>query len=329
MRPKKRNIVKMLFFAAVFSILTAMTAAGGEAWAAGKAPGLNASATKKNVLNLLEKYDKDGAYVMKKQIAAGDNVLSWFQGGGRIIDNIDTAVHEETHGYSFSYASSRKGYAYFVGNKRTVYVKPTKVFRSKKTASSVPKRLRTSRYRIYVAKPVQNLASDVLGPYGLLNEFMAYRMGMNNTVSLYPYYVAKKAGWDEWKVFVNSCENDRLAYAEFKYFILHYLSYAKSHDKAVYNGIVNNKQFCRAYRIMEASYAKLIARYEKYLKKLPGVFKKKGYKMTVTKDSVMVYNSRRGGTGLGRFSEDYQNLLKEMKKTKYKSIHNKLIKNGK
>ena len=53
-----------------------------------------------------------------------------------------------------------------------------------------------------------------------------------------------------------------MAYAEFKYYILNYLYYAKKHHPDVYKGIVNNKEFCKAYKTLESSYAKLIKEYE-------------------------------------------------------------------
>lgn len=78
----------------------------------------------------------------------------------------------------------------------------------------------------------------------------------------------KNAGWDAWKGFINSCENDRLAYAEFKYYMLHYLSYAKQRHPEAYQGIIGNREFCKAYSQAESSFVKLISAYEKDLKKI-------------------------------------------------------------
>ena len=160
----------------LFALILTLTApfSSYEAAAAQKEPALNAKVTAQNIQALLKKYDPDGACIMQKQIAKGDDICVWFSGQDRIIDSIDTAVHEETHGYSFYYAKNYNQTAYFVGNKKTVHVTHTKVYRSKTMAGSIPKNLRTFRYNIYVAKPRANLASDVQGAYGLLNEFMAY-----------------------------------------------------------------------------------------------------------------------------------------------------------
>lgn len=324
--------MKMLkrFLAGILAVvlLISLSVSSFEVSAASKIPGFKAKVTEKNILKILNKYDKDGAYVMKKQINKGDNILWWFS-NARIIDGMNTAVHEETHGYSHSYGTysfSGTTTAYFVGNKKTVYVPHTAVYQSKEMANSIPKRLRTFRYNTYVAKPSAYLSSNVDGAYGLMNEFMAYRMGMSTTIALFPYYKAKKAGWDEWQVFINNCENDRLAYAEFKYYILNYLYYAKKHHPDVYNGIVNNKEFCKAYRTLESSYVKLIKEYEKDLKKIKKEMKAAGYQMQISDEMIMVYSSQGAGTGTGRFTSDYNKLQKELRKDKYLSIHRKLVK---
>lgn len=340
----RTHITKTIIFSILITVFAWLPATAQPVMAAAKMPGLDAKITKENVQKILNKYDPDGAYIIKKQLAAGDKILQWFGGGNRIIDDMDTAIHEETHGYHYRYAKKGK-YAFFVGKKKTVYVGNTKVYPSKKMASSIPKRLRTFRYPTYVAKPIKNLGSNVEGAYGLLNEFMAYRSGMNNTISLYPYYASQNADWDEWQIFVMDCENDRLAYAEFKYYILHYLHYAKKHYPNVYKGIVGNKQFCKAYRRLENSYVKLINAYGKDLVKLQQFFAKKGCHMEITDDSVMVsmksdndyqqYEGEDGeiisgsSYGIGRYTADYKKLQKELQKKRYKTIHKKLVKNGK
>ena len=322
--------IKQILIMLLTVILTVMAPVSSyETGAAQKVPSLNAKATAKNIQALLKKYDPDGAYIMQKQIAAGDDICVWFSGQGRIIDSINTAIHEETHGYSFRYAGNYNQTAYFVGNKKTVQVTHTKVYRSKIMAQSIPTSLRTHRYNTYVAKPDANLASDVQGAYGLLNEFMAYQRGMNTTVLLFPYLQKQNADWKAWQSYISGCENDREAYAEFKYYILHYLYYAKKHYPDVYKGIVNNRQFCKAYKTLEKNFKKCIRQYEKDLKKLKRIVDAKpgGYWLEITDEHIMLRNSY-GGAGIGRFTKEYKKLCKEMDKKNYKSIHNALVKKG-
>lgn len=319
--------IKQIFILLLTVILT-ITApfSSCEISAAQKEPSLNAKVTAQNIQTLLKKYDPDGAYIMQKQIAKGDDICTWFSSQGRIIDSIDTAIHEETHGYSFYYAKTYNQTAYFVGNKKTIYVTHTKIYNSKIMARSIPKKLRTFRYNTYVAKPRANLASNVQGVYGLLNEFMAYQRGMNTVVLLFPYLQKQDADWGAWKQNISSCENDRQAYAEFKYYILHYLYYAKKHYPDVYKGIINNRQFCRAYKTLEKNFRKCIKQYENDLDKLKQIVAAHpGYWLEVTDENIMLCDDS-GGTGVGRFTADYEKLCKEIGKKKYKSMHNALVK---
>ena len=315
-----KRIKNLLAGFLVLTLAIVSPAASFEANAA-KMPGMNAPATERNVLKILNKYDKDGAYIMKKQMAAGDDILAWFT-EGRMIDRISIAVHEETHAYSIRGMYETH---YFVNRKKTVPVRHTQVYPTKNMANTIPGRLRTFRYDTYVAKPIPNLASNVQGIYGLMNEFMAYRMSMNNTVRLYLYYEEKNAGWDQWRTYINFCENGRMAYAEFKYYILHYLYYAKQHYPEIYRGILANKPLRQAYREIEKDYARLNAKYEKNFRKLKEYFAKKGYRMEVSDESVLVGKNGRMA-GMGRFTGDYKKLVKEMKKSKYLQMHQKLAK---
>lgn len=316
----------IILFAVILTIMAPVSSY--ETAAAQKAPSLNARVTAKNIQTLLKKYDPDGAYIMQKQIAKGDDICVWFSGQDRIIDNIDTAIHEETHRYSHFYAKGYDKTAYFVGNRKTIYVTHTKVYRSKIMAGSIPKKMRTFRYNTYIAKPIANLSSNVEGAYGLLNEFMAYQRGMNTVILLFPYLKKQDADWNAWHSYISDCENGRLAYAEFKYYILHYLYYAKKHYPDVYKGIVNNRQFCRAYRTLEKNFRKCIKQYENDLKKLNQIVgAHPGYWLEITDEHIMLHNDY-GGIGMGRFTEDYRKLCKETAKKKYQSIHKALVKKG-
>lgn len=324
MKRIKRVLISL--FAVILTVIAPVSSY--ETAAAQKAPSLNAKVTAKNIQALLKKYDPDGAYIMQKQIAKGDDICVWFSDQARIIDSIGTAIHEETHGYSHYYAKGYNKTAYFVGNKKTIHVTHTKIYQSKIMAGSIPKKMRTFRYNTYIAKPMANLSSNVQGAYGLLNEFMAYQRGMNTFVLLFPYLKKQDADWYAWQSFISCCENDRQAYAEFKYYILHYLYYAKKHYPDVYKGIMNNRQFCRAYKVLEKNFRKCIKQYEKDLEKLKAIVAAHpGYWLEVTEDEVMLRDDN-GGSGTGRFTAEYEKLSKEVSKKKYKSIHNMLVRKG-
>lgn len=292
--------------------------------ASASVPSLNAKITQNNILKILNAYDTDGAYLIKNRIEAGDNILTWFAGCSDILSGIDTAVHEETHIYS--YAAEKKGKAaYYVGNQKVIYVPYTDVFQTVEMASSIPSSLRTFRYSAYIADPSENLASNVDGIYGLLNEFMAYRSGMNTIVSLYDYLMDQDADWDTWMLFINECENDMQAYAEFKYYILHYLYYAKQNYPAVYKAIIQNTQFCKAYKKLESSYAKLIRQYQKDLTKLQKYYAKKGYTLTIKNSTISLTTPEKKTISISRCYSTYLKLEKQLNKTRYTNLHNKLL----
>ena len=283
---------------------------------AASVPKLNAKVTEKNVMKLLNAYDSNGAYILKSTKNGGISFLTWFSGSDRIVENIDTAVHEQCHVYMTGYSSLKA----YIGNKKAVNISFTRVFNSKEMADSIPERLRTFRYESYVADPMPYLSSNINGAYGLLNEFIAYSWGMNNTVSLFPYYSRFPATMDTWESFINKGANDRLAYAEFNYYILHYLQYAKYHYPSVYKGIMKNSNFRKAYRTIEKKFRKNITLYEKDLKKI--VKKVKAAGGYADYEEYFYINGR--GTGI--FAEDYQKLCKEIKKAKYQKIYKALLK---
>ena len=93
-------------------------------------------------------------------------------------------------------------------------------------------------------------------------------------------------------------------------------------------GIVNNRQFCRAYSTLEKNFRKCIKQYEKDLNKLKQIVDANpGYWLEITDERIMLHNDY-GGIGMGRFTKDYRKLCKEISKKKYKSIHNALVRKG-
>ncbi len=159
---------------------------------------------KEYVLKTLKKYNPDGYYIIDTymqapttfrsgmagvtmsrsgymQYVAGNNKMS-------ILQSLETAVHETCHGYisllgtGYSYKINNTGYvdkhlAVYVGNKKNIYVKFTKIFKTRKMKHSIPKHLRTLRYS-YVKSNNNTLGSQVDGVYGLLDEFCAYYRGL-------------------------------------------------------------------------------------------------------------------------------------------------------
>ncbi len=281
-------------------------------------PKMNAAINRKNIFSLMNAYDTDSAYILKATSGSDDGLLMWWMNSQEIVDSIDVGVHEEFHEYSYMNAPWNTEDIY-IGNQKTVRVPITAVFPSKRMASTVPASLRTQRWSVYVGQPDANMASDVQGVYGLLNEFTAYYWGMHAQLSLYDYYKSSKATVKQWQNFVNMCANDRLAYAEFKYFILQYLVYAKQNNRSVYDGIMGNAEFLKAYQTIEKNFAAQIRLFEKRLKQLGELLAKSGYRTEIG-EYFYILDSRGKGTGIGIFQNQYDRLISELKKTRYQNI---------
>ncbi len=295
----KKNKIGMLKRLLSFMLVLAMLCGSTvSAEAASKAPTYTCAITRKNVLKLLDAYDPDGAYIVRSD--SSGRVMRWFPsrdmyGKLYIGDNMDTAVHETFHSISVGYGGDNM----YIGNKKYVYVSRTRVFPSTKASKKIPKKLRTFRYSTYMTNmEATNMHSVINGPYGLLNEMSAYSWGMNNSLKLYPYF--KK--YNQLSPFYISCSNNKNAYAEFTYFILFYLDYAKTYDKNVYKGIMNNKQFKKVYKDTDKRFKTYIKKYDKIAKS----------------DKYFAYYPKAP-------SNDYNILMKEIKKSKYQKIYKQLI----
>lgn len=220
---------------------------------------LNAPVTKENVVALLEEYDPEGAYIIKDSINHGEDITVWWYDGESILDSLETAVHEEMHRYTWNHGTWGWDYTidgFYLGNGQTVNVRQTKVYPSVEMAQTIPQELRTFRYDTYVGNPDPYMASSQDGAYGLLNEFTAYYWGAHNAERMYQYLIDNNASSEDWNLHFNLYGNGWVAYAEFKYYIIKYLDYAKTYYPDVYEGIIGNSEFVTVYNTIENLYAK-------------------------------------------------------------------------
>ena len=74
----------------------------------------------------MKKYDKSSYTVLKSASASGRDRLTWWSGGEYIYQNIDTAVHEETHSLvygkgNYDYSAGGWKLAYHLDNGKYAY----------------------------------------------------------------------------------------------------------------------------------------------------------------------------------------------------------------
>ena len=208
-----------------------------------------------NILALLDAYDPDGAFIVRN--SRDSSLLFWFGGAetiGEGIDDLEGAVHEQCHDYTdYStgafYNSITGRYMsdserIYIGNKKSIQVTMTEVFDSIEMVDSIPEDLRTFRFSTYVNTDESDMASRQHGVYGLLNEFTAYSWGMNNIVKMQPYL-------EDNDLLTGGITNAYVSYAEFRYYILEYLLYAKENYPDVYKDIIGNESFKTAFVTVE------------------------------------------------------------------------------
>lgn len=277
----------------------------------------NAEVNEKNILELLDEYDSDGAYIIRFGIEHGDNVLEWFENGTTIIDDIETAVHEETHGYILQNHRANEEEIY-VGNEQGIHVAYTEIFDSQEMTTDIPDELRTFRFDTYIGDPDENMASNIDGVYGLLNEFTAYCWDLNNTVCLYDYYKAEANTPQDWLDYINKFNNGRMAYSEFNFYILKYLEYAKVNHPDIYEDIVTSKSFAEAYTTIENKYRSLTETADQYIEEI--IRENNGKKEN---GSIFI-----GSSGISFDDEDYIKLINETSNPEYQEIYQVLSGNS-
>ncbi len=283
------------------------------------APGLDAAITFENVMALLSNYDPDGAFIMKSCHDQGDDVMVWWRGTAGIMGRLGTAVHEECHGYTHNYGGWQKE-AIYIGGGEHIVVRYTDVVPSKYMAASIPEPLRTFRWKSYVGEPDAGMASNVDGPYGLLNEFAAYCWGCNTDVSMLDYYLTQPQSAENWLSYVQNAAGSISAYAEFRYFILHYMLYAREHHPDVYASVMANKAFLDAFTLVENKYASVVADYLANLDRVKAAAEAMGLRAFRSNDAFFI-----GSRGVGLNLEDYDLLMAEMEKPEYRQMLNLLM----
>jgi hypothetical protein len=141
--------------------------------------------------------------------------------------------HEPQNGWVWVTDKSPYGSdAFYLPGKGVVYVPRTETFSAQKIAPRVPEELRDSTYRAYITTPH---LSHVTGVYGLLDEFHAY---------YHDHQAMERMLRSELRLFV---PGDHLRFLKFKYYILEYLDYARKREKAIFKGIMANRDFVETF----------------------------------------------------------------------------------
>lgn len=232
-------------------------------------PDLDDELSGEALLALLDRYDPDGAWILRH----GQNANhSWrdYVAGDRTFNEarsrLELVVHESLHvfnretGKTYSRAPAshddriqyNRRFHIYIGGGAFITVPLTNVYDTAEMAETIPETLRTVRYDEYVsseAHPLVGARSD--GVYGLLDEFAAYCWGMNDETKLIPFRQERIA----------VIRTNYVTYVEFRYYILSYLLYAREHYPDIYEEIMDNAAFCRAFTTIDGLFAGFVQDY--------------------------------------------------------------------
>lgn len=281
----------------------------------GTIPAIGDAVTQENALALLDRYDPDGAFLLRATMKQGNDFMVWFSPQGTTADGIGIAVHEQCHIYSANngglfYDSQLSDFvqttAYYIGEGQYITLTRKEIFPSEEMSAHIPEALRTFRYDDYVGAG-SDLDSNVNGIYGLLNEFNAYSWGSHVNVSLYDYFLTQPLTADNLLRYVRISSSDYYAYSEFKYYILSYMLYAEAHYPQIYAQLMADQALLDLFRITEARYAGVVERYFENLDALEALCAKNGLS-TRHEDGYFLIN----GNGYGTGEETYSQLEKAM-----------------
>lgn len=264
--------------------------------------------TAEKVLAVLDRLDPDGAFIIRSASGVaragevsssglsasvtvggagtsddGTGFLSWWPSSvahlgadGKdeyvppwLVEEMETAVHEESHVYT-ALAERWDTDRYYIGGGEYVDVTRTKSFPAREITGTIPESLRTFRFSTYIDTASKSPSTQASGVYGLLNEWTAYYWGAHNDWMLKDYDTlriqtvtiagtGKGSGGGS-----NSRSRYRLsggpqAYAEFRYYILRYMLYAKEKHPNIYQEILDNTDFCLVFTVIDESFGGLAA----------------------------------------------------------------------
>tara|TARA_R110000796_G_scaffold71409_4_gene162119 strand:+ start:47456 stop:48472 length:1017 start_codon:yes stop_codon:yes gene_type:complete len=247
-----------------------------------------------------------------------------------ILKRLNTVVHESMHGLTSrlpytllkerddSYYSFKDSYsAFYVNRDSSFLVKHSPVFSSNRISDEIPKALRTFRFKPYIAPRSKILGSQANGIYGLADEWNAYYFGTKTALDLFDYYKSKSSQNHEvYLEYVSNIASTYYAYYEFKYFILKYLEYAKLNEKEVYDGIMANFEFRKAFTSIDNRFTDLLHQFEERLDEIAESPKSTTETSVYIEDGYYFIN----GNGVGLFTEEVEMLKAELEKPNLKAL---------
>jgi hypothetical protein len=301
---------------------------------------LSPAQMKVRALEILKKYDPEGYEIITEYEKApskykineatitlnkAGSFMEYIDGNTEksILKNVNTAVHESNHGYTsrmaysiltqqpdIKYKFGDDYYVYFINHQEKILVKLTPTFPSKELEKVIPKNLQTFRFDTYIQG---TSSTQQHGIYGLLDEMNAYYIGTKTSFLLYDYFANElKTEGKGWFDYMQEVDGTLYAYMEFKFYILKYLLYAQKQKPQIYQGIMANSEFKKAFLKIDQNFAKLATDYFEVRDKILSDLKEQGHQVELGADFTYIDRS-----GTGNFMDVYHLLENELSKKEY------------
>lgn len=204
-------------------------------------------------------------------LSHGQGFADYFDDGSpdNVADYMGTAVHEVYHAYS-----SVMGMQLLVDNhaprpvdveavylgRAPMLVTYSPHFPAREMDATFPPDARTRRYAIYVSPSGPNNGTQVEGVFSLLDELTAYYHESRVQLDLWPWVRDEAPASRRLLVYyAQALHKVGEPHAEFKLWILHYLLHAREHRPDVYQALLANQSFRRAFTAVDDAYYALEA----------------------------------------------------------------------
>jgi hypothetical protein len=250
------------------------------------------------------------------------------------VNELATATHEEKHRYtadsavpllaeatngngqllrSAEYGDGRMTlyFSYYLERHRTRFNRLYPTFPVGEIASYITQASRSERFKIYVAG--EN-PGQYLGIFSTLDEYNANYWSQRTMYDLYKYYQTElPLTADTWLAYFEGQTGGFLGWAEYRYFILTYLLYAKDNHPDVYQKLLADERFRATFTEIDDRYIELHKRViARMTKELPAYLQAKGLKasLSIKRDPITGKITdcylNIGNQGVGIFWAEYQ-----------------------
>lgn len=265
------------------------------------------------------------------KLGGGFSPESYFIGSsrGEKIGSLNTVVHESHHQFNSVYAYQMLSKltpdeyefgdeysAFYYSDEDIVLVKHTEVFNSNELKKDIPKELQSFRYKPYIA-PKSNLSSQVLGIYGLMDEFHSYYLGTRAGLETFTYYEQlAQQDISAYLDFISNTSSSYWAFHEFKYFCLKYLQRAQNEYPDIYKELLSNEKLRQIYTKTSTAFEALIEEFHQKEQQIMKQAKAAGIESYIEDGYFWI-----GSNGVGNKGDETDLLIAELNKPEFLDLH--------